>query len=132
MIKNLMGIGLGFKRRHTAGQHNHRHPVLPGVGDDIGGIGNARADGGKQHARRSVVMPGAFGHKAAGVFVFHQGDFQPGNVERIHHCQNFATRNAKSVATAGLIQPFGDDFRGGLTAGNCIGHLAQPLSSGGK
>ncbi len=53
MVEHLMGVGLRLNRGHAACQNDHRHAVLPGVGDHVGGVGDAGADGGEQNARRA-------------------------------------------------------------------------------
>ena len=104
MVEDLMGVAFRLPGIDAAGQKDQRHPVLPGVGDDIDRIGRARPKGRKQHARRAIRMPAAFGHEAAGVFVLHQNEAQARPVETVHQRQNLAAGNAKGVAAAGCVE----------------------------
>ena len=115
-----MGIGQRLSRIHAAGEEDHRHPVLFGIGDDIDRIGNARPDGRQQNARRARGVIGAFRHEATGVLVLDQREGDAGRTQRLHHGQHLAAGHAESVTTTGVVEPTGDDLCGGQLG--CASH----------
>ena len=119
MVEHLVGVGVLLVRGDAAGQHHHRHAVLPGVGDDIDRIGEAGADGDDQDGRRAVMVVDALAHEARAGLVPGEQDADAGAVERVHDRQHLAARNAEGMAAAGRRQPLCNQVRR-------MGHAAAP------
>jgi hypothetical protein len=117
MIEHLMGVGFRFRSIDAAGQEDQRHPVLPGVGNDIDRIGDARPERCQKNARRRrscftrLGMPHALGHEAAGILVLDEMKGDPGALQRIHQRQHLAAGNAEGMAAAGLAKLRRDQSR---------------------
>ncbi len=100
-----MGISQRLVCIEAAGQHDHRHPVLFGIGHHIDRVHQAGANGGHQNGWRTVHMMHGLGHEAAGVFVFDEVERDASLFKRINDSQHLAPRHPERVPAAGLIEP---------------------------
>ena len=112
VVEDLMRVAFGGRGFDTAGQHDQRHTLLPGVLDGIDGIQRAGPEGCDQNPRRAGPVPVPFGHEAAGILVLDQDEVDPGPFERIDQCQHLAPRHAEGLAAARFAQPPGKDVCG--------------------
>ncbi len=112
VVEDLVGVGQRLVGVDAAGQHDQRHPVLLGVGDDVDGVGDAGADGGHQHGGRAGHVVHALGHEAGIVLVLAEDEGDPGLLERVDQRQHLAAGHAEGVAAAGLEKPAGQQVGG--------------------
>jgi hypothetical protein len=63
VIEYLVGVGERVARVHAAGEKDHGHAILPGVGDDVDRVGDAGPQGRHQHAGGAAGVVRAFGHE---------------------------------------------------------------------
>ena len=111
MIEHLVGVAVPFICGNAACQHDHRHTVLMGVGDDVHRIGDARADGGDQDRRGPVMVMDALAHETGAILMLGEHDPDAGPLERVHDGEHFAARNAEGVPATGLGEPPGNQVR---------------------
>ena len=128
MVEHLVGVAVLFARGNAARQGDHRHAVLEAIGDDVYGVGDARADRRDQDCRGEIAVMDPFAHEAGAILVFGEHDPDAGAFERVHDCQHFAARDAECIAAAGLGQAPGDQV-----CGTSHGGPPDPrLSPGGR
>ena len=112
VVQHLMGVAVFFGGIDAASEHQHRHPVLMGIGDHVDAIERARSKGCHQNHRRAICVMHAFAHEARGVLVLCQMERNSSGFQRIDKCQHLAAGHAKGVTAARLIQPPGQDVGG--------------------
>ena len=119
MVEDLVRVGEPFGGVDHAREHEQRHPVEGGVGDDVDGVGETGADGGDEHGGRTRPLPDRLGHEAAGGLVLDQHIADARLLERVHEGQHLAARNAEGVAHTLLGEAAGE------TVGGTVAHGGQ-------
>ena len=67
MVEHLVGVAVLFARGNAARQGDHRHAVLEAIGDDVYGVGDARADRRDQDRRGEIAVMDPFAHEAGAI-----------------------------------------------------------------
>ena len=115
VIDDLVVVGQGVVGIDRAREHDERHPVEPGIGDDVDGVADARPHRRHQHRRRAGPLPDGFRHEAGRRLVLGRDEGDARRRQGVDQRQDLATGNAEGEAATGL----------GETAGHLVGGTVQ-------